>query len=270
MEIPEQLLRQIVNDIKGKKELEGIINSFIEAELLGIISRDRKLSDFFSSADNFEKMKKSRYYRQIMKNIRKTMRKSVGVFINPAKLKDFDSLLLKHESTRERMGIYPELYQRIFHITGSPGTILDLGCGINPLSYKYLKITPRYLAYDVNAVVIGIVDDFFKKKKINGKAGLINLREARKKKLKLPKADICFLFKVLDSVELEKGHKLAEKLIRQIQSKWIAASFSTRTLSGKRMAHPYRGWVEQLCRRLGYFYDVLECENEIFYLIRKS
>ena len=35
------------------------------------------------------------------------------------------------------------------------------------------------------------------------------------------------------------------------------------------MNHPYRGWIEQMCRRLGYFYEILEFENEIFYLIQK-
>ena len=97
----------------------------------------------------------------------------------------------------------------------------------------------------------------------------MNLREIKNKKLELPKADICFMLKLLDSIEMEKGHRLAERLIKAVPCKWIAASFSTKTISGKKMRHPYRGWVGQLCRRLGYFYEILEFESEIFYLIRK-
>ena len=116
---------------------------------------------------------------------------------------------------------------------------------------------------------MNFANDFFAKNKISGKAEIMNLREIKNKKLALPKSGICFMFKLLDSIEMEKGHRLAEKLIKSVSCSWIAASFSTKTLSGKRMRHPYRGWIEQLCRRLGYFYEIIEFENEIFYLIRK-
>ena len=250
------IIKQLSEDIKAKKELSGLMDSFVEDEIKRYLLQNPKI--------NLEKIKER---RQAIKGVRSVLRKSAGVFIRPTKTTGFDSLLLKHESTKERAQIYPEIYQRIFHITGSPKAILDLGCGINPLSYKFLKIKPKYYAFDVNAIVVDIVKDFFKKKKISGTAGLVNLRE--KSGLKLPKADICFLFKVLDSIEIEKGHKLAENLIKQIPCRWIVASFSTRTLSGRRMNHPYRGWIEQLCRRLGYFYEIMEYESEIFYLIRK-
>ncbi len=267
--IPDNLIKQLVSDVKDKKELSGIMDSFVKAELIGYIEKNRKTINFFSSAKDYERARKSKHYKEIIKKTRETLRKSAGVFLKPTKITSAEELLKKHESTRGRLETYSELYQRIFHITGYPYKILDLGCGLNPLSYKYLKTKPKYYAYDINSIVVEIVNDFFKKRKINGKANLLNLREAKTKKLKLPKADICFLFKVLDSIELEKGHKLAEKLIRQLPCRWVVASFSTRTLSGKRMRHPYRGWVEQMCRRLGYFYEVVEYENELFYLIRK-
>jgi 16S rRNA (guanine(1405)-N(7))-methyltransferase len=175
-----------------------------------------------------------------------------------------------HESTKERLPVYSEIYQRIFHITGNPKSILDLGCGLNPLSYKYMKIKPAYCAIDISSNITNVVNDFFSKNKIRGKALIMNLREIRTKKLPLPKADVCFMFKLLDSIEIEKGHKLAEQLIKSVSCKWLAISFSTKTLSGKKMRHPYRGWIEQLCRRLGYFYEILETENEVFYLVRKN
>lgn len=261
------MIAQLVEDIKQKKELAGIMDSFIEDELDAFLEKNKKIKSFLSDAKDLEKIKKSKTYKQIIKEMRAMMRKSIGVFISPTRSKVSEELLKKHESTKERLEIYPELYQRFFHITGNPKTLLDLGCGLNPLSYNYLKIKPKYYAYDINSIVVDIIKEFFKAKKIDGKAGLINLRQ--RSNLKLPKSDICFMFKLLDSIELEKGHKLAEKIIKQVDSRWLVVSFSTRTLSGCRMNHPYRGWVEQLCQRLGYFYEPIEYPNEIFYLIRK-
>jgi len=264
-QIPDKTISQLVDDIKSKKELSGIEDFFVKSEMLKIISYSRKYADFLSSTLS----KKSKIYREIIKKTRAVLRKSVGVFIIAEKTKDFEKLLFGHESAKERFGAYPELYRKIFEVTGEPKSILDLGCGLNPLSYNFLGARPKYFAVDISSLIIEIVKDFFAKDKIAGKAEMINLREIKNKKLNLPKADICFMFKLLDSIEMEKGHKLAEKLIKEVDCRWIAASFSTKTISGKKMNHPYRGWVEQMCRRLGYFYEILEFENEIFYLIRK-
>lgn len=270
--INDNLISQLIEEIKSKKELRGIDDSLVKSEMLRIITQNKKMLDFLSAAgaSENEKIKKSGSYKEIIKKSRAILRKSVGVFIKNTRVKDFDNLLLSHESTKERIAIYPEIYKRIFHITGSPQTILDLGCGLNPLSYKFMKINPFYYAIDVSSIVIEIVSLFFEKEKINGKAEIINLREIKDRKLKLPKADVCFMFKLLDSLELEKGHRLAEKLVREVDCSWIAASFSKRTLSGKRMNHPYRGWIEQMCRRLNYFYEIIDFDHEVFYIIKKA
>ena len=267
--IPDKIFFDLIKNIKSKKELSEIDDSLVSSEMENVISHDKKLLDFLSSASDMKKIEKSARYKETIKKTRAILRKSVGVFIRMDKTQDFSQLLQKHESTRERLQIYPELYKRIFHITGNPKSILDLGCGLNPLSYKYLKAKPIYYCVDISSNIIEIVNSFFKKNKIKGQAEIMNLREIKNHRLNLPKAGICFMFKLLDSLEIEKGHKLAEKLVKEVPSKWFAVSFSTNTLSGRRMNHPYRGWIEQMCRRLGYFYEILEFENEIFYLIQK-
>jgi len=61
----------------------------------------------------------------------------------------------------------------------------------------------------------------------------------------------------------------AEKIIRKIPSQYLLISFSTKTLSGRPMNHPQRGWIEQLTKRLGYGFEIIKSKNEIFYLIKK-
>ncbi|MEM4336671.1 MAG: hypothetical protein QXG86_01580 [Candidatus Woesearchaeota archaeon] len=268
--IPDRIIELLVSGVKAKKELSGIEDSFVRNEILKILSHSRKKIEYFSSHSDTNKILKSRFYKDVIKKTRAILRKSSGAFIKEANIKNIKKVLYMHESTRERIKIYPEVYKKIFNITGVPKSVLDLGCGFNPLAYNYLNCKPDYYAFDIDSRIIETLNIFFKKRKIKGKAKIINLREIKNNKIQLPKTDICFMFKLLDSIEIEKGHKLSETLIKAVPSKWVIISFSTKTLSGKRMRHPYRGWVEQICKRLGYFYEILEFENEIFYVIKKN
>ena len=96
--------------------------------------------------------------------------------------------------------------------------------------------------------------------------------EAAKKPelIKFPKADVCFLFKVLDELERKKGRKTSEALIKVINAKWLVISFATRKVTGKPMQYPYRRWLEQMLTRLDYEFKIIEEVNEIFYIVKKS
>jgi 16S rRNA (guanine(1405)-N(7))-methyltransferase len=183
-------------------------------------------------------------------------------------------LLETHSSTKERLGFYPELYQRIFTTAMVPKTILDLGCGINPLSLKYMKLKEiNYYAYDISEKEVAIINKFFQEEKkvhakINGKAEVMDISKIEALK-KLPPAEICFLFKITDILDNGKGHKVTEAVIQAVPAKYFIISFPTKTMSGKPMNAPRRKWMEWLCKRLGYHYTLLEFDNEIFYVVNK-
>ncbi len=62
-----------------------------------------------------------------------------------------DRLLFTHVSTRERRPHYPAFYQILFDRIGSPRTVLDLGCGLHPLSFPFRKqgrSVKKYVAVD--------------------------------------------------------------------------------------------------------------------------
>ncbi|MHC5034895.1 MAG: class I SAM-dependent methyltransferase [Planctomycetota bacterium] len=48
-----------------------------------------------------------------------------------------ETLLNGHVSTRERMPHYAAFYQEFFKLVGAPKMLLDLGCGVHPLSYPF-------------------------------------------------------------------------------------------------------------------------------------
>ncbi len=72
------------------------------------------------------------------------------------------SLLSEHASTHERLPILEQFYRQIFTVTGEPETILDLACGLNPLSFPWMGLptSVRYYAYDLNQPRLALIHKF--------------------------------------------------------------------------------------------------------------
>jgi 16S rRNA (guanine(1405)-N(7))-methyltransferase len=198
--------------------------------------------------------------KALVKEVRSILHFKYGMFWLSDKLE-----LKSHKSSRDRLKIYSTLYKDIFSITGEPKRILDLGCGLNPLSYSFLGCKPYYIASELSLKDCDKIKKYFKERKIKGKVLRLDLTERNS----FPKADVCFLFAVFDTIE-DKGHKLAEQIIRKLDCKYIVVSFSTKTVSGKKMNVPRRGWFERLMKRLGLKYSKLIYPGEMFYVVKCS
>lgn len=254
-------MEEIIKKIKEKKEFSNLENSIIET-LIKIQMKRKKY--------NLEKKAK---VKELVKDIRAILRKKYSSFSGELKnaelllkQRKYEEILKLHKSTSERLGIYRELYSKIFSLTGKPKVILDLACGINPLSAVYFDFKGfEYFAYDLSKQDIEIVNEFFKNEGINGRAYIVNLLSFSD----FPESDVCFIFKSLDILEPAKGHNFAENLIKKLKSKLIVVSFPKKTLSGKKMTFSRRTWLEKMCQRLGFKFSVLDFENEVFYLIDK-
>lgn len=274
----------VIDNIKKKKSLESISNKIVEEELSKILNQNPKLI-------NFIKNERSKEFKKIVKLVRNKLHITYGIFQtkNRKKLQKYFSTLKEalknnkdiiraHEdilsisvSSKERLNFYQELYKSIFKITGIPESILDLGCGFNPFSYPFMGINKlNYYAYDINEEDCKFLNNYFnlmsKYTKLEGKAEVLNLKDLSLIS-KLPATDVCFLFKTLDPLE-QKGHKFSEQLISLIKSKWVIVSFSTKTISGKQMKHPYRGWIERMLNRINLKFEKLRFPNEFFYIIK--
>ncbi|MBU0667247.1 MAG: hypothetical protein KKC26_07815 [Nanoarchaeota archaeon] len=178
----EELISNITKDIISKKELKNLDEQFVKTKLLLFLKKKpilkRKLEE-----NNCNK--KSKEYKFVIKEMRKSLREIYGVFITKdyskkdfilnelknAKVKTereqiINKLLSLHQSSKERIPIYSEVYKQIFEITGKPNKILDLGCGLNPLSYHYLGCKPYYIASDMNIKDTDFLKRFFDQEEI--------------------------------------------------------------------------------------------------------
>ncbi len=274
--VPEPALQTLTRIIKQKKELRTMSDDFVRTEILTFLkSHPHLLPHLLSPLQPLNL--RSASCRAVVKGVREQLRRVTGLFSKKQKISisttplEFLSL---HASTRERLSFYRQLYQQLFTITGKPESILDLGCGLNPFSFPFMKLSKvQYFAFDVHEEEIKQVESYFhtvhqQHHAVTGKARILNLLDIAALG-SLPPADLCFMFKITDVLDRGKGHKVTEKVIQAIPANNIVVSFSTKTMSGKKMTAPRRRWMEWLCQRLGYPYEILEFENETFYVVRK-
>ncbi len=243
----------IINKIKEKKSLISLDDSYVDYFINKFLNLNYKIKKKYINNN----LKKSDLI-MIVKGVRNELNKTYGQFwLN--ELNNLES----HKSTKERINNYKKIYDNIFKITGVPKVLFDISAGLNPITYSLIKNNTYFIVSELTDNDCKRLANYFKKENINGNVIKINLFNYEK----LPKSDICLLFKILD---LFDDHKLAEKLIKDIETKYIVVSFSTIDINNKRMNYPKRGWFEKMLGRINLTYNKFETNNEIFYIIKKD
>ncbi|MEK6909149.1 MAG: methyltransferase [Nanoarchaeota archaeon] len=252
-------MENLVRKIKEKYELNSLPDSLVKSTLETYLLKNKV------KYINSEKSQKI-----IVKEVRKELRRYTGQYASKTNIKnrqelikkeDIIGLLKEHSSTRERLEDYPLVKDIIKKI--NPKSILDLGCGVNPIAIASKGI--KYHAYDINQNDLEIVNEFFKINKIEGD---IYHKDIREESL-FPKVDLCIIFKVLDILGDDRN-KVTKDILTKVDSKYFLISFATRTLSGKPMNSPYRRWFEKILQVLNYKYEVKRTRQELFYIIQKT
>ena len=249
---------RLIKKVKEKKELAGLADSLVREIVVEYLKkhniRIKGLGD--------------KEVKIIVKEVRERLREFSGRFQKSRKDRfklleegKIEALLRTHSSTAERIGFYPRLKEMISSLKVK--SILDIGAGLNPIALADKSI--KYYAIDVKEDELELVSAFFRKNEIEGKVFVCDLR----KELQFPKAELCLLFKVLDIID-DKSYKFAKRIIDNVKSEYILISFATRTLSGRRMKHWRRKWLERLLESKGYKYRLFNSDNEIFYFVERG
>lgn len=269
----------IIHDVLAKKELSGIEHAFVAAVLDKELRKNTKVAKQIDTLSM-----RSAAYKELVKAVRAVLRRNVGLFEgNPkhreallAELRNATTseqreeiiahILSTHQSTRERLPFSTHVYEQIFQRTGTPKTVIDVGCGINPVSFPDYDVT--IFAVDVDRTLCTFVNEYFSVVGVEGECKVVDVKGIAQIK-NLPTADLALVFKLLELIEPRQGHKISEMLIKALPAKWIVASFPITTSSGAPMRQPRRTWIEQMLNRIGYAFTTFTIPNEIFYVIRK-
>jgi 16S rRNA (guanine(1405)-N(7))-methyltransferase len=285
--------------ILQKKELKGLNEEFLDEFLVELKKKNPKL---FRVLEEKNYNEKSKEFDEVKKEIRKKIRGVHGVFAKKPlssdkkikllrelqkaqeenDLKQKEKLILEilesHQSTFERKNIYKALYTKIFENEALEKVqkIVDLGCGYNPFSYMLLEFKPaykqEYYAVDINKEDEKFINDFFHAMKINGKCETLDLTDEKNLDIirkETSGSDICFMFKLLDSLEAKMRGSSA-KLIKNTLSEQILISFPLKTIGGRNEIKGKRNWFTRILKDQNLDSDEFIIENEQFYILRRK
>lgn len=178
-------------------------------------------------------------------------------------------LLAIHDSTRERLAVMETFYPRIWEITGKPSTLLDIACGLNPLSFPWMELPlapTRLYAYEIHVARVELLNHYFT---LQGLPALAKLQDVAEN-FPQEEADIAFFLKELPRFEKNYGN-LGLKLLQSLQVNWIVLSFPAISLhgGGRSLVAHYRAYFEKLSAGQNWQTTELLFPNELVYCIKK-
>ena len=177
-------------------------------------------------------------------------------------------VLALHSSTRERLPILDQFYARIFQVTGQPGSILDLGCGLNPVALPWMGLAPgsRYAALDIDEGGIQFVNRYLQL------AGFEPLARRQDILTHPPadRADVALLLKTSTTLERqEKGGTV--RLVEALRAPFVVVSFAVKSLGGREKGMPayYRRQFQAMAEGRPWQIEELAFDTELAFVVKK-
>jgi 16S rRNA (guanine(1405)-N(7))-methyltransferase len=269
----------IVALVIDKKELRGVSKKLAARLTEEWLTRNEDVRETYHQ--NPERFTRRTEYEKLRSEVREQLRKIYGVFFThryASKKEKYvkklietgdeqarQDLLNLHRSSKERLTQYPFLYSQLFDISGTPTSVLDLGCGFNPFAYQYLGCTPEYHTADIACDDAQLIDSYLESLGIQHSSHCIDLSNAEAVK-QLPAVDIAFAFKLFDSLE-DLNYGIAQEMLNTIPADILIASFPTKSIGQHKTLRP-RKWFEEIIadKLLGE----VTLANEQFYVITLS
>lgn len=173
-----------------------------------------------------------------------------------------------HASTRERLPHLDAFYEAIWTVTGRPRSVLDLGCGLNPLALAWMRIgDASYEAVDVDERPLATVRDFLS---LVGQPHRVTHRDL----VAAPapeSADVALLLKLVTTLD-RQDPSAAARLLGALHVPHAVVSFTTRTLGGRSlgMERTYRDRLARLVTDVGRVAEVREASvpSELVFVLR--
>ncbi|MFA5303387.1 MAG: hypothetical protein WC393_02520 [Candidatus Nanoarchaeia archaeon] len=149
--------------------------------------------------------------------------KALSILKKSSSKETHEKLLKKYDSNR--FIVLKDLYEKIFKITGKPKVLVDLACGLNPLTLPWMNLESNcnYYCYDLEQNLIDFLNEYFKTIKKGYKAFLCDALTNPPK----IKSDIVLLFKSSTCFEWQSPKSTAE-LLEKLNTDYLVLSVMLR------------------------------------------
>jgi 16S rRNA (guanine(1405)-N(7))-methyltransferase len=177
-------------------------------------------------------------------------------------------IMAHHSSTRERLPILDDFYEAILAEVAPVNSVLDIACGMNPLSIPWMPLAPgaSYHAYDIYMDMMEFLGEFMSLVPIRGRA------EARDVISSCPteETDVALLLKAIPCLEqVDKSAGL--RLLESVRAKHLVVSFPVRSLGGKNRGMPanYESRFRELVSGKGWTVKKFEFATELAFRVSR-
>ncbi|MCP4359240.1 MAG: 16S rRNA methyltransferase [Chloroflexi bacterium] len=176
-------------------------------------------------------------------------------------------IMQSHASTRERLPILAEFYRTIFTHLPPIHSIVDIACGLNPLTIPWMNLTTdmTYDAYDIYGDMLAFLAAFWPLVGVLGRTHHQDIISQPPTK----KADLVFILKTLPCLEQsEKG--ATTNLLDAVNGHYLLISYPAQSLGGRRkgMAVNYEAQFAQLAHGRHWQVQKFEFDTELAFLVR--
>jgi 16S rRNA (guanine(1405)-N(7))-methyltransferase len=228
-----------------------------------------------------EELPKARNSDDAVKRVKRRLHQAVGAFrwgpgVASAPWPTGDPTALRaacraamrgHASTRERLPHINTFFRTIWEVTGKPHRLLDLGCGLNPLTlpWMHLDADANYIATDVDAGALEVVGGFLEA------VGQPHVAEARDLvvDIAVPAADVALLLKLVTTLD-RQDPLAAARLLDALPARHAVLSFAARSLGGRGgRERTYRDRLDRLIADSGRVRSIEEAsvQNELVFVL---
>lgn len=178
------------------------------------------------------------------------------------------TILGAHTSTRERLPILDELYIHTLGQLGPIGSVLNVACGLNPLTIPWMPLAAdtEYRAYDVYPALAAFLNAAFPLLGVRGMAEVVDVTAMPPR----DHADVALVLKALPCLE-QLDRAAGSRLLRALDARHVLVSFAVRSLSGrsKGMSGHYDAHLRGLVAEHAWQVTRFDFATELAYLIAK-
>jgi len=178
-------------------------------------------------------------------------------------------LMASHASTRERLPQYPLFWAAVLDAIEPPRAVLDLACGLNPLSVadSGLPEATAYLACDVHLGLLELCGQYLTRL---GRPHEVFAHDLLSGPPARP-ADLVLLLKTLPCLE-QADKQAGRRLLARLDAPTVIVSFPTRSLGGRQvgMTDHYAARLADLLAGLPWRCEQLDVDGELVYRLRRA
>jgi 16S rRNA (guanine(1405)-N(7))-methyltransferase len=180
------------------------------------------------------------------------------------------AILRSHASSRERLDELPEIYPRIWEMTGGPPpSVLDLACALHPLGWRWMGLprTALYHAYDLDERVVALVNLYFRLEGVQPGAVLQDVVCSPPAE----EAEVALLLKMYHCLETRR-RGAGWEMIQAVRARQVVVSFPRHNLRGRQREildfHAPDLTAHVIAE--GWSWRRLDLQNEAFLIVTKT